>query len=198
MTEAEKVAASLRLERFQKNQAYAADALLDRIQWCIWAEAKREDVVDVIDGINEATEFDNTAVAVVVVPRGISNQDAQDAVDAAFRAHLSREIPTMANEHFNRLTPAAAERLAMLAEEASEIVKAVSKILRHGYESHNPDAPRKASNRTQLEGEMADLLGVWTAMRDAGEVYDPSIYDTGKAWERKLRYAHHQDTPNAN
>jgi hypothetical protein len=92
-TDPAEVAASLRLERFQQDQAYAVDALLDRIQWCIWAEAKREDVVEVIDGMNEATEFDDIAVAVVVVPRGISNQDAQQAVDAAFRREILKGNP---------------------------------------------------------------------------------------------------------
>src|SRR5579872_899269 len=37
-----------------------------------------------------------------------------------------------------RLTPAQIERLALLAEECGEVMQAVSKILRHGYESRNP------------------------------------------------------------
>ena len=35
---------------------------------------------------------------------------------------------------FNQLDCAAAERLAVLAEEAGEVVQAVTKILRHGYD----------------------------------------------------------------
>ncbi len=42
-------------------------------------------------------------------------------------------------DHFNRLTPAEAERLAMLAEEAAEVIQIVGKILRHGYASYHPD-----------------------------------------------------------
>jgi hypothetical protein len=38
----------------------------------------------------------------------------------------------MSNEHHNKLTPAHAEWLAWLAEEASEVVGAAMKILRHG------------------------------------------------------------------
>lgn len=95
-------------------------------------------------------------------------------------------------EPFNGLTPAQAERLDMLAEEAAEIIVAVSKIKRHGYASRNPDNQRAGDNRRQLESELADLLGVWTALRDHGEVADPSIHDTRRAWDRKLRYAHHQ------
>jgi NTP pyrophosphatase (non-canonical NTP hydrolase) len=62
-------------------------------------------------------------------------------------------------EHFNQLTPAEAERLAILAEEAGEIVQAVGKILRHGYESYHPDDPR-TSNRQHLERELGDLSAI--------------------------------------
>jgi len=41
-------------------------------------------------------------------------------------------------KHFNGLSPAEAERLALLAEECGEVVQAVCKVLRHGYESTNP------------------------------------------------------------
>lgn len=41
--------------------------------------------------------------------------------------------------HFNGLSPAEAERLAILAEECSEVVQKVCKTLRNGYESTHPD-----------------------------------------------------------
>ena len=44
-----------------------------------------------------------------------------------------------AAEHFNRLSPAEDERLTVLAEECSEVIQAICKIQRHGYESFNPD-----------------------------------------------------------
>ena len=46
-------------------------------------------------------------------------------------------------EHFNKLTPAEDERLAMLAEECAEVIQIVSKIQRHGYDSWHPDDPLK-------------------------------------------------------
>lgn len=56
------------------------------------------------------------------------------------------------------LSAAELERLAMLAEEAGEVVQIVGKILRHGYESYNPDGDRETTNRTMLERELVDLM----------------------------------------
>lgn len=98
-------------------------------------------------------------------------------------------------QHFNRLSPAEAERLAMLAEEAGEIVQAVGKVLRHGYSSRHPDGGR--DNRHHLRREVDDLRAVIGLMEAAGDlppinsdVADEIILD--EATRRKLRYAHHQ------
>lgn len=94
-------------------------------------------------------------------------------------------------EHFNGLSPAEAERLAMLAEEAGEIVQAVGKVLRHGYGSTHPDGG--PDNREQLRREVQDLCAVATQMVDAGD-FRPRAIDRAH-WERKLRYTHHQQEP---
>ena len=54
-------------------------------------------------------------------------------------------------EHFNKLTPAELERIALLAEECGEVIQAVNKIIRHGYESSHPD--HDENNRYDLEKE---------------------------------------------
>lgn len=90
------------------------------------------------------------------------------------------------------LTKAQRERLVMLTEECAEIIHAASKILRHGYESYNPDAQVKISNRRQLEKECVDLRAVFYLMEDGGDIDSGSTDDVIKASERKLRYAHHQ------
>lgn len=55
----------------------------------------------------------------------------------------------------NQLTPAEAERLAILAEECGEVVQAVGKILRHGFESRHPDGG--PTNREMLMRECGDV-----------------------------------------
>ena len=99
-------------------------------------------------------------------------------------------------EHFNRLTPAEAERLAMLSEECGEVVQIVGKILRHGYESHHPDSP-DLSNRDLLAKELADVHSVTDRMVFDGDMrigqiesnYTPGC---GSNWSEKKRYTHHQ------
>lgn len=98
-------------------------------------------------------------------------------------------------KHFNSLTPSEAERLAMLAEEAGEIVQAIGKILRHGYTSCHPDGG--IDNRDSLRSEVIDLLGVVHMMRRAGDL-DVRVYTGGQMVEssdRKLAYSHHQGVP---
>lgn len=65
----------------------------------------------------------------------------------------------------NALTHCEAERLAILSEEAGEVmqclgtvVQTVGKILRHGYESHNPLDRDAGTNRDALERELGNFL----------------------------------------
>ena len=96
-------------------------------------------------------------------------------------------------EHFNGLTPAEAERLALLIEEAGEVVQAAGKVLRHGYESYNPKDPGAGSNRVQLNRELLDLYTVIQMMLNAGDVDYHEANDVAAARERKAAYLHHQE-----
>lgn len=58
-------------------------------------------------------------------------------------------------QHFNNLTPAQAERLALLAEECGQAIHVIGKILRHGYDSTHPDGGR--TNRQLLEKQLGDI-----------------------------------------
>lgn len=99
----------------------------------------------------------------------------------------------MSDTPFNGLTPAQAERLAMLAEEAGEIVQMVGKILRHGYDSYHPN-DRSVTNRQLLYRELRDLRGVMLLMHEASDMDTNMSYDEmNGAAKKKLRYAHHQD-----
>ncbi|TCT37448.1 hypothetical protein [Martelella mediterranea] len=100
------------------------------------------------------------------------------------------------SEHYNKLSPAEAERLAMLAEEAGEIVQIVGKILRHGYESFHPADPA-TSNRDLLMKELRDFVVVYTLMAQGGDICLATIDEFPKAILQKLRYAHHQSSENS-
>lgn len=96
-------------------------------------------------------------------------------------------------EAFNGLTPAQAERLAMLAEECAEVVAAVSKILRHGYGSCNPNRPIGPNNRAILEREIGDVRAIVLLMAEARDVSDALIrYASGKKLEELPQYTYHQ------
>lgn len=90
---------------------------------------------------------------------------------------------------------AEAERLEMLIEECSEVIKASTKILRHGFGSYNPTLPeeRQTLNRDDLERELLDLKSVVWAMQQGGELDgEPGYSMLEETWAKKLRYTHHQ------
>lgn len=95
-------------------------------------------------------------------------------------------------QHFNQLTAAELERLAMLSEEAGEIVQMVGKILRHGYESYHPNDDDKTTNRVLLRREINDLIAVVHGMVQENDLSPLVFYDAEAAWQRKLKYTHHQ------
>lgn len=67
-----------------------------------------------------------------------------------------RKKDKIMTQHFNRLTEAELERLAMLSEECGEVVQIIGKILRHGYDSYHPNDP-SVNNRDLLEKEVGDV-----------------------------------------
>ena len=95
-------------------------------------------------------------------------------------------------DHFNRLSPAQAERLAMLIDECGEVIQIAGKILRHGYDSYHPDRPH-ISNRELLQRELTDLAAVENQIHAQDRIFLPSSLGVDAAWSKKLRYAHHQD-----
>lgn len=95
-------------------------------------------------------------------------------------------------EHFNRLTPAQAERLAILGEECGELVQAVGKIQRHGYASANPFTG--VGNVEQIEAEIADVFLAADGLVNAGDLSRARIARLiNRKREAKRRWLHHQD-----
>lgn len=95
-------------------------------------------------------------------------------------------------DHFNQLTPAEAERLAILSEECSEVIQIIAKIMRHGYESHHPD-DAEVTNRSLLAREIGDVQAAKEMMQNAGDVRTAEIIDAKIAKQSRVgRYLHHQ------
>ena len=97
-------------------------------------------------------------------------------------------------DHFNRLTPAEDERLALLVEELGEAIQAAGKVLRHGYSSVNPDAPDIGpTNRLSLERELGDVLCAIRFLCDSGDISAAETINalSDHKMRRVQRYLHH-------
>ena len=79
-------------------------------------------------------------------------------------------------EHFNGLTPAEAELLALLAEKMGEAIHAIGKIFRHGYESTHPGNPNGPTNRQMLEKELGDVEHCMIRLCGAGDLVSGHIH----------------------
>lgn len=96
--------------------------------------------------------------------------------------------------NFNELTPAEIERLAILVEETGEALQMIGKILRHGYESHNPLIEDSLTNRTDLELELGDVFSAINRMSKAGDIDIEDIESHSIVKDVKIkRWLHHQD-----
>lgn len=97
-------------------------------------------------------------------------------------------------KHFNKLTPAQAERLAILSEELGECQQAIGKILRHGYDSYNPMTLAGPSNREHLACECGDVRAAIVMLCDAEDIPALTVIE---AQRRKLvkvvSWMHHRE-----
>lgn len=92
---------------------------------------------------------------------------------------------------FNKLSDAEAERLALLSEEAGEVIQMIGKILRHGYESVRPDGGE--SNRENLMKELGDFQYAVDLMSFHDDLTGDTILDYAEQKAKKFpKYQHHQ------
>lgn len=112
-------------------------------------------------------------------------------------------IGQLADAHFNGLSPAQAERLAILMEECGEVVQIIGKILRHGFESCSPYGHSQETNRQALIRELFDvkaasmLIDIDLPELAQGVEVDTEVAQAAdaaiqKAFIKKLAYSHHQ------
>lgn len=93
--------------------------------------------------------------------------------------------------HFNQLTPAEAERLALLAEECGEVIQAIGKVLRHGFEGMPPDGG--PTNRQALERECGDAYHAIWRLIGAGDIDGNGMSQRADDKAKSIvRYLHHQ------
>lgn len=94
---------------------------------------------------------------------------------------------------FNGLSHEQIERLALLSEELGEAQQAIGKILRHGYECHNPFDVTKTTNRAALEKEMGDVLLAMDLLTRSRELDCFAIDQRREDKRLKVQpYLHHQ------
>ena len=94
---------------------------------------------------------------------------------------------------FNDLTPAEAERLDFIQEECSEVIKAVAKIKRHGFNSWNPDDPNHEGNRRELVKEIQDVIKAVGLLVLSGDI---ALDDSPSDKQARLKFMHEQSIDN--
>lgn len=99
----------------------------------------------------------------------------------------------MSTPHNNGLTPAQAERLAILAEECAEVVQKVGKILRHGLDAYNPYDPQRVPNIQLLEEEMGEVQYILELMASQGDLNGENmVLGMYKKAHNIDQFTHHQ------
>lgn len=95
------------------------------------------------------------------------------------------------SKSYNQLTPAEAERLALLLEELGEAQQAIGKVLRHGYEESHPDGG--PTNRESLQRECGDVRHAMIRLCDAGDLDKTAIHERADVKALSVeQYLHHQ------
>lgn len=96
----------------------------------------------------------------------------------------------------NDLSPEELERLAILIEECSEVQQIACKILRHGYNSYNPNDRLKITNTKLLETELGHLLFAIEWLQNAKDVDATKIrYSAIDKAKNIQRYLHFNNIP---
>ena len=93
-------------------------------------------------------------------------------------------------EHFNRLSPAETERLALLLEELGEVQQVIGKILRYGYNSVHPNGG--PNNRDLLAIELGDVKAALVLMEYSEDLCSNLIHESMYSKLHKInKYLHH-------
>lgn len=100
-------------------------------------------------------------------------------------------------EPANKLTLGQVERFSYLIEECSEVIKACTKILRHGFYASDWSTGEevKYNNRADLEREAVDVFKAICRLVDAKDISEMSIVafmDSQEEIKFSNKFFHHQ------
>ena len=99
----------------------------------------------------------------------------------------------MSNHPFNQLSDAEAERLAILAEECAEVIQAVGKIKRYGYQNWWPK-DTGFTNRQRLEYELGHVDAAVSRLVYAAQISRDEIDRHRSAKLESIKpFLHHSD-----
>jgi NTP pyrophosphatase (non-canonical NTP hydrolase) len=78
-------------------------------------------------------------------------------------------------------------------EECGEVIEAIGKILRHGYESCDPTKPYACTNRSKLEQELGDVRAAMLLICASGDVKKDYIHLYAEDKLKNIgKWLHHQ------
>lgn len=115
-------------------------------------------------------------------------------MDSSLSSLLSYLSQPMNPRPFNQLSPAEAERLAILAEECAEVIQVVGKVLRHGWHPTDHTTGIVYDNRAELEAELGHVRNIAALMDAREDIDEEKVLDAALAKADKWGcYLHHQD-----
>lgn len=101
-------------------------------------------------------------------------------------------------EPANKLTLAQVERFSYLIEECSEVIKAATKILRHGFYAKDYSTGEEVlyNNREDLEREIVDVFKAICRLADRDDISEDTLIKAMNLAEEKgifnNNFMHHQ------
>lgn len=91
-------------------------------------------------------------------------------------------------------TKAEDELLTILTEECAEVIQAIAKIKRHGWDSYNPDVLASPDNRDHFEKEVSHVLVLIGTLMDNGVISEIHMKENSdEKVEQLKKYTHFQE-----
>lgn len=164
-------------------QAWLRELLRDKVQFYVSGDATEEDIEKLFDSFTDSDEYDQNVAALVQVPRWISQCEAQQAVDDAFRHReqdtLSREgreasilwernvLATIIVELLNMVPRVRRGAGDMIVRRARQAIDGLPDAIAQGEENYR--AYRLALRETEKpDGTLESLATVATMLEEFG------------------------------